>query len=198
MITYTSYPTLLFSSYTKDTAPSELPFRCGSESDRVFLSQSTCFHNLFPTIATFNSLGGSPKNYWLSNSQFNDVDSNDIFRNFHFAKFLSSKIELKYGVITMRDGGQYMYILLPSNISQKMKGVNAPYFCVALFSNDLFIGIEECFIIGGMDILPTGRYNSGMDKGGYLSFAAIALSFLLDADIQASNNQTSEFIFCKK
>lgn len=197
MITYNSFPTLLFASYTKDNAPEELPFECVSDADRRFLTGSKGFQEMFGGIASSNSLGKKPTNYWLSDRQFQAVENDGSFRNQHFVRFMQRDHSLQYGVIAFKQGGQYIYTILNAVSAKNIKGVNGPYVAVALFLKNTFLGFEEGFLAStGLQVMPTARYNA-MDIGGYISFVAITLSYMSDAKKDAPDNRTTEKILYK-
>lgn len=198
-ITYNSFPSLLFSSYTRDNAPAELPFGALSVADRDYMARSRSFQELLPTMAIMNSLGKEPSNYFLNERQFQAVEHDNKFRNQHFTNFLNKTHQLKYGIITFGQGGQYAYVILDAEMARAAKGVTGTYFATCLLIKDMVIGFEESVIHSGqLQPIPGGLYNNNMDIGGYLSFTAIALSFLTGANLPAPDNRTTEKIFTKK
>lgn len=200
MINYTAYPSLLFCSYDRDSAPKELPFQVASVQVRDFLAGSKGYHEMFGLIANFNSMGLSPTNYFLNDKKFKDVEYNEGFRNSHFRDFISSyKKETQYGCICFKDGGQYVYLYIPEGKS-KLKGLGSgAYICGAMFMSNFFIGFEEGVIDRGFAVMPTGHYENGMDVGGYLSFITICLSFFKEGTVPLPSalNNTKEKIWTK-
>ncbi len=202
MITYNQYPSLLFLSYDKDNAPEDLPFEVSSINVRNWLSKSKGYGEMFGIIASLNTIGNRPKHYWLNDNNFNLVEYNDGFRNINFRNFISDaeKHETQYGCICFKNGGQYVYLLAQSPLSNSLKGENGLYFATALFMNNIFIGFEEGIVNNGFSVMPTGHYANGMDIGGYLSFVSICLSFFKNGSVLAGKeiNLTSEVVYTKK
>lgn len=197
-IKYNNYPTLLFTSFLKDDAPSELPFEVVSEDVRNYLAGCKGFSDMFALIAAKNTVKNSNSNryYYLNDSLFKDVDSNDYFRNRYFADFFTENIKPKHGVILFKDSGQYVYMLLGGHETKKLKGVNGRYIAVALFRENFFIGFEEGYIKeDGIQVAPTGNYENGMNVGGYISFVLITLGYAGDKPHPLVGTSTKENIF---
>lgn len=197
-IGYNNYPTLLFTSFQKDDAPSELPFEVVSENVRSYLAGCKGFTDMFALIAVKNTMKKSNSNlyYSLNDRLFENVDSNDYFRNRYFADFFTEHIKPKHGVILFRDPGQYVYMLLGGQETKKIKGVNGRYIAVALFRENFFIGFEEGYIQeDGIQVAPTGNYENGMDVGGYISFVLITLGFAGDKSHPLAITNTKESIY---
>lgn len=180
MITYNNYPLLLFTSFDKDNATDELPFEVQNESERKYLSESKGFNEMFPLIAVKNTImkENSNTNYYLEDNLFERIDNDIDFRNRNFASFFTKNNMPSSGVIMFKDGGQYVYLLLSEKVTRQIKKKDGIYFAVALFKNNFFIGFEEGYIQkkGGIKLENSGYY-AGMDKGGYISFAVITLSY---------------------
>ena len=179
-INYNDYPTLLFLSYDKDTAPTELPFEVAHVGAREYLTARKGFQEMFAYIAVQNSLQkhNTTTNFLLEDEMFHKVDSNDYFRENQFRNFFSSYAKKKHGTILFKGGGQYVYLLLSTQETKALKHADGRYICAAFFKNNFFIGFEEAIITSrGLSVLPTGHYEGGMDKGGYLSFAIISLAY---------------------
>jgi hypothetical protein len=180
MVNYNDYPTLLFLSYDRDTAPDELPFEVGNENVREYLSRCKGFQDMFANIAAKNSLQkeNTTTNYLLTDTLFHKIDDDYYFRNLYFGDFLAEYVKGKSGTIRFRDGGQDAYMLLGNKESKEWKKVKGRYICTALFMKNFFIGFEEAVITEkGLSVLPTGHYEGGMNIGGYLSFVLIALAY---------------------
>ena len=177
-INYNDYPTLLFLSFDKDTAPPELPFECSREEVREFLSTCRGFQEMFAYIAVVNTLckQNTTTNYLLNDSLFSRIDSDDSLREKCFKSFFSNNITAKHGAILFKNSGQYVYLLLGKEETKALKKVDGHYLCAALFRSNFFIGFEEAIITShGLSVFPTGHYEAGMDRGGYLSFVAVTL-----------------------
>jgi hypothetical protein len=192
-ITYNNYPTLLFLSYDKDNAPEELPFEVASPAVRDYLNTSTGYNELFAYIPVKNSLEGrnTNTNYLLNDDLFTKIDSSEFFRNEQFRNFFTTYVKPKHGTIVFKNGGQYVYLLLSRQDTKSLKKKDGRYMAVALFRNNFFIGFEEAIISErGLEVMPTGRYESGMDLGGYLSFCIITLSYANNKELPLYNNET--------
>lgn len=180
MITYNEYPLLLFTSFDKDNAEDELPFKVQEESIIKYLSGSRGFNEMLALIGVKNTImkGNSNTNYYLEDNLFERVDNDSDFRNRNFASFFSQKPKPENGVIMFKGRGQYVYLLLSETETRQMKEKKGMYFAVALFKNDFFIGFEEGYIQArGIEVENSGYYASGMDKGGYISFVIVTLSY---------------------
>ncbi len=198
MITYNNYPSLLFLSYDKDNAPEELPFEVDSHETRKYLEGCQGYHEMFGIMASLNSLGHSPTHYWINNKRFQDVEYSDTFRNSHFRSFITGlPATVQYGCICFKDGGQYVYLFLPAD--KDIKRVGVAYIATALFKGNVFIGFEEAVLDGGFGVMPGGFYGGGMDRGGYLSFVSVSLSFFRSgtSELPGAVNNTSEVILTK-
>jgi len=201
MITYNDYPSLLFTSFDKETAPEELPFEVANEKALTFLSKSKGFNEMFGYIAAKNSLQkeNTTTNYYFDNEIATKIDSDDYFRNRHFGDFFSNYVKAKHGTIMFKEGGQYVYLLLGHKETKALKKVNGRYICTAMFKTNFFIGFEEAIITEkGISVLPTGYYESGMDVGGFLSFVIITLEYASGfADLPIfQSNTIKEKIYC--
>ena len=180
MINYNDYPCLLFLSYDKDTAPSELPFKVAHKGVQEYLSERKGYQEMFAYVAVKNTLlkEDSTTNYLLNDKMFAKIDSDDRFRNENFQYFFRNYIKAKYGTILFRNGGQYVYLLLGKQESKSLKKCDGRYICSALFKNNFFIGFEEGVITEkGIQVFPNGYYESGMPIGGYLSFVIVTLAY---------------------
>lgn len=198
-INYNSYPVLLYTSYTKETAPEVLPFEVDTEKTRNYLSECKGFNELFAYIAAKNTLQKNITNYYLSDKTFNMVDDDSYFRDKYFMNFFQEYIKGKYGTIIFKNGGQYVYTLLGNKETESLKKRSGRYIAVALFMNNFFIGFEEGYITEkGIQVENTGYYNGGMDVGGYISFVIIALSYAGDKTNHPllTNMKVTEDIFC--
>lgn len=192
-ITYNDYPSLLFLSYNKDNAPEELPFEVASLPVKNFLANSKGYHNLFGYIAVKNSLENknTTTNYLLDDRLFHRIDSDDHFRNEQFKNFFFQYVKPSHGVILFKEGGQYVYLLLGKNETKSLKNKDGRYIAVALFKGNFFIGFEEGFITDrGIDVLPSGHYEGGMDRGGYISFCVITLAYANKKQLQVHKTDT--------
>lgn len=191
-ITYTLFPALLFCSYNKDNAPDGLPLIIDSEETKTKISKAQGLIDLLPSIAAYNTLGESPKNYWLNDTLYNKVEFDEQFRQTHFARFFSVNHKRKYGVICFQNGGQYVYLL-----DHKISG-QATLTC-ALYLSNVFIGYEQAVITEqGVGIEGDGIYAADMVTGGYISFVAVALSALAEKPskkVSDQFNSTSEIIY---
>ncbi|MBX3253894.1 MAG: hypothetical protein KF862_07100 [Chitinophagaceae bacterium] len=199
MITYNTYPSLLFLSYDKDSAPEELPFEVDSIETRKYLEGCQGYQEMFGIMASLNSFGQKPTHYWINNKRFNDIEYSDSFRNSHFRNFLSSlPVSIQYGCICFKEGGQYVYLYLPAD--KDIKKVGGAYIATALFKRNAFIGFEEAVLDGGFGVMSGGFYKGGMDRGGYLSFVSISLSFFRDntSELPAVINNTKETLLTKQ
>lgn len=198
MITYDNYPLLLHTSFTKNDAPSELPFEVVSADVRDYLANCAGYQELFAYIAVRNTLLKSNSNthYYLDDVMFHRVDSDDRFRNENFRNFFLSYIKPKNGVILFKDCGQYLYVLLGVQDTKKLKKRDGRYIAVALFKGDFFVGFEEGLITDkGIQVEHNGRYENGMDVGGYISFVLITLGYAEDRDRNLIDTQTNERIY---
>lgn len=179
-ITYNEYPTLLFLSYNDENAPEELPFEVASLQVKAFLSNCIGYQEMFAYIAVKNSIENknTTTNYLLSDRMFNLVEHNETFRNTHFRNFFKEYVIPQRGTILMKNGGQYVFLLLGKNETKAFKKRDGRYMATALFRENFFIGFEEA-IIGekGIEVMQTGHYEAGMDVGGYLSFCIISLAY---------------------
>lgn len=157
MINNTDFPILLFSSYNKDNAPTELPFRVPDKETEHALSSSKGFQELLGLIGTFNTVGQKPEHHWLNNKLFGDIENSQTLRNTNFNKFLSAQAaQVHYGTISFMIGGQYLYLYLPRDKGE-IKESPGGYLASALFKNNLFVGFEEAFIMDkGFSVLPDG------------------------------------------
>lgn len=96
----------------------------------------------------------------------------------------------------MGEGGQYIYSLLGKEETKRLHKRNGRYIVAPLFKENTFIGFEEGPITdSGVDVLPTGYYAGGMDKGGYLSFVMVTLGHAEDKNYQLLNTSIKEKIF---
>ena len=192
-INYNNYPTLLFLSYSKENAPEELPFEVASVGVRDYLIKTPGYQELFAYIAAMNSLKeeNTNTNYLLNDNLFAQIDNNEYLRNENFKKFFTEYVKPKHGSIIFKNGGQYVYLLLGKNETKKLKGKDGRYMAVALFRNNFFIGFEEAIITDrGMQVMETGRYDGGMDIGGYLSFCITTLSYANNKELPVYKSQT--------
>lgn len=179
-INYNNYPSLLFLSYDKDTAPQELPFEVISESVQQYLTTCKGYQELFAYVAVCNTITktNTTTNYLLNDLTFSKIDSEDNFRNKYFGSFFDNYAKQKHGTILFKGGGQYVYMLLDEHETKALKNINGRYICAALFKENIFIGFEEAYITDrGLQVLNTGHYEAGMDRGGYLSFVLITLAY---------------------
>lgn len=178
MIDYSAYPALLFTSFSKENAPDELPFEVVSEATREKLSKIQGFGELFSYIAIRNSYEkkDSNLNFWLDNKTFPLIDSDEYVRMKYFKSFFKSRISPCNGTIMFKDGGNYVYLLLSEEVTKSFKKHDGRYIATAMFVKNFFIGFEEGYITDrGIEVADTGIYDSGMDRGGYLSFVIVAL-----------------------
>jgi len=177
-LTYDNYPGLLFTSFTKDNAPDELPFEVSTFEVRNYLSRTSGFQEMWGYIGSKNSLGGVATNYFLSDYTFHRIDSNHDFRNAQFRAFFENYVKPKYGNLIFKEGGHYTYLLLSKQETKQLKNADGRYMAVSLFRQNFFIGFEEAIITErGLKVMETGHYEGGMDIGGYLSFALITLAY---------------------
>lgn len=199
-INYNNYPTLLFLSYSRESAPTELPFEVASVGVRDYLVKTTGYQELFAYIAVMNSLKGenTNTNYLLNDNLFAQIDSNEYLRNENFKKFFTEYVKPKHGSIIFKNGGQYVYLLLGKNETKRLKGMEGRYMAVALFRNNFFIGFEEAIITDrGMQVMQTGNYEAGMDIGGYLSFCIITLSYANNKELPTYENESVKEVIYK-
>lgn len=198
-INYTNYPLVLFTSFDKTDEVEGLPFALESESARMYLSNNKGVKNLFGFIGAKNTLKGENAciYYHLNDNLFYKIEYDVFFRQRNFSKFfVGSYIKAKYGVILLGEGGQYIYSLLGKEETKRLHKRNGRYIAAALFVENTFIGFEEGAITdSGVDVLPTGYYAGGMDKGGYLSFVMVTLGHAEDKNYQLLNTSIKEKIF---
>lgn len=179
MIDYNTFPTFLFTSFSKENAPDEIPFEVVSETTRAKLSETKGFGEMFSYIAIRNSeeKRNTNFNYWLDNTVFPLIDSDEYTRMKYFKLFFKNIISPCNGNIIFKDGGSYVYILLSEETTKGFKKHEGRYIATALFLKNYFIGFEEGYITDhGIEVADTGIYDSGMDRGGYLSFLLITLA----------------------
>lgn len=183
MIGYNDYPLVLHTSFTKEDAPEKLWFEVEDEQIRNYLANCKGFQEMFVLFAVKNTqkCNNSNTHFYLDDSLFHKIDANDFFRQQQFSNFLSHYIKPKNGVILFKDNGQYVYMLLSKDETKKIKGRDGRYIAVAFFKQNYFVGFEEGIITEkGIEVLQTGHYYHGMDKGGYISFVLITLAYAGD------------------
>lgn len=198
MIDYNNYPLLLHTSFTKDDAPTELPFEVGSVEVKEYLSQCDGYNDLFAGITVKNTLHKENSNthFYLKDNLFHKIDSDDHFRSQQFSNFFSDYIKPKNGMILFKEKGQYLYMLLGVQETKKIKKRNGRYIAVALFQGDFFIGFEEGYITErGVQVEHTGHYENEMPVGGYISFVLVTLAFAGDKQHELIENKTKERVY---
>lgn len=201
-LTYNNYPLLLFFSFDKNNAPEYFPFEVVDVKTKEYLQNCKGFQEFFAFIPAKNGFSQFEKhnNYLISDSLYFRIDSADYFRQTEFEYFFSTYIKPATGTICFKDGGQYVYMLLSKGETKKLKNRDGRYIAVALFKENTFVGFEEAYILEkGLEVLHTGYYETGMDKGGFLSFVIVFLSYLHKSNtlnlLDDSINKTTEKIF---
>ncbi len=197
-ITYNNYPTILYTSFDNKSAPPELPFRVISDNVSNYLSRCTGFSDLFSYISTKNTIENINTNtyYYLDNNVFNKIDSDNQFRNQYFTNIFKEYIKPRFGAILLPGGGQYVYAFLDTHETKRVKGRSGRYIASALFQNDFFIGFEEGYLTQeGITVEQGGHYDGGMDKGGFISFVMITLSYTNNQNLDTVDTAVKEQIF---
>ena len=198
MITYNTNPTLLHTSFDKDDAPTELPFKVEDKHVASYLTTCAGYNEMFAIITVKNSLAkkNSCTHFYLDDALFHKIDSDNYFRTKNFNIFQSEYIKPKYGVINFQEGGQYVYLLLGVNDTKTYKRLKGRYIAVALLKEDFLIGFEEAIITEkGIEVPESGVYSNGMDKGGYISFVAITLAHAGENYKETVESKTQETIY---
>lgn len=198
-VTYTLYPTLLHTSFTRKDAPADLPFEVETEELKNALVQNKAFMELLPTIAILNELAPARKNYFLPEKDFTKIEYHAGIREKHFLQFQKNLPKsVQYGSICFQQGGQYLYLYLDAGMANKLRKVPYPYLCTTFIAKDFFVGIEEAYFTDqGISIEEGGIYSGGMDKGGYVSFVIISLDYLRThkTRLMKGENRTKEAVY---
>lgn len=127
---------------------------------------------------------------------FQNIDSNDFFRNRYFPNIFRDYIKPKNGVILFPDGGQYVFMFLGEKETMQIKRQKGRYIAAALFKNNVFVGWEEAYILPeGLSVVPGGYYDNGMDVGGYLSFVIVTLSYAAEKEFPFMECKLKESIY---
>lgn len=198
-INYDNCPMLLYTSFTKDDTPDELPIEIVSQAQHDYLSKYIGFNSIFSTISVRNSMLGKNSNthFCLSDDILSKIEYDDSFRDRYFKSFFSNFKNTKNGVIIFKECAQYVYLLLGERDTRLLKKREGRYIAAALLCNNNFIGFEEGIILNnnGIEVLPTGFYESGMDVGGFISFVLITLSYAGNREHPIMNTSGQEKIY---
>jgi len=120
-ITYNDYPALLYTSFTKNDAPEELPFNVSNTRARDYLSKCSGFNNMFTFIGAFNSMvkENTTTNYIIDDRLFRKMDGVDMkFCEIQYDNFFRYDVKEKRVVVMFREGGNYVYMLLGKGVKR--------------------------------------------------------------------------------
>jgi hypothetical protein len=197
-----NFPMVKLLGYDSFNAPATLPLKTYSAS---IAPPARIVESLIENIKYIHSRNSrvgkdQHKTYFVEEQLFRKIDEDLPFRNMHFERFTSDKINTCTGTMLFASIGQIVYTILDQEETQNLKNVDGVYISIASFESNIFISYEEAIITSeAVTLSDIAYYSRGVQAGGMLSSVITFLSYLKTKKelnpLDKNSNETADSVY---